>query len=178
MTYHPQSNGQVERYNRKILSALRTYVADHGKDWDLYTDVLTYAYNCLPNTSTDVAPFKLVLSKPPGPLALKPMIKKEEPQGHFKRKWKYWLQETMNRTRTRLLKSQERYKRNYDARLRKQAEVVIQGDYVFLRVERKNRGTTYISYNRSQKAYSRCKKTDKITFGIQRSYRSVEKVSI
>ena len=42
-TYHPQANGQVERYNRTILATLRTYVADHPKDWDLYTDALTYA---------------------------------------------------------------------------------------------------------------------------------------
>ena len=77
-TYHPQANGQVERYNRTILAALRTYVADHPRDWDLYTDELTYAYNCLPHTSTDVAPFDLVLSKPPGPLALKPMPTKED----------------------------------------------------------------------------------------------------
>ena len=81
-TYNPQANGQVERYNRTILAALRTNVADHRKDWDLYTDALTYAYNCLPQTLTDVTPFDLVLSKPPGPLALKPMPKKEEQQGY------------------------------------------------------------------------------------------------
>ena len=75
-TYHLQANGKVERYNPTILAALRTYVADHPKDWDLYTDALTYAYNCLPHTSTDVAPFDLVFYKPPGPLDLKLM-----PQG-------------------------------------------------------------------------------------------------
>lgn len=31
-TYHPQTNGQVEQYNRTILAALRTYVADHPRD--------------------------------------------------------------------------------------------------------------------------------------------------
>ena len=40
-TYHPQANGQVERYNRTNLAALRTYVADHLRDWDQYTDALT-----------------------------------------------------------------------------------------------------------------------------------------
>ena len=33
-TYHPQTNGQVERYNRKILAMLRNYVNEHQSDWD------------------------------------------------------------------------------------------------------------------------------------------------
>ena len=87
-TYYSQANGQVERYNRTILAALPTYMADHTKDWDFYTDALTYAltnaYNFLPHTSTDVAPFNLVLYKPPGPLVLKLMPTSEEPEGDFK----------------------------------------------------------------------------------------------
>ena len=44
-TYHPQTNGQVERYNRTILAMLRNYVNEHQNDWDEFASVLTYAYN-------------------------------------------------------------------------------------------------------------------------------------
>ena len=44
-TYHPQANGQVERFNRTLTSALRKYVGEHLKDWDLFSDAITLAYN-------------------------------------------------------------------------------------------------------------------------------------
>ena len=176
-TYHPQSNGQVERYNRTILAALRTYVADHPRDWDLYTDALTYAYNCQPHTSTSIAPFDLVLSKPPGPLALKPMPTNEEPQGDFKKKWKHWLQDTMSKTKEQLQKAQARYKKNYDKRLRKQSEVIREDDYVYLRVERKNPKDHRHKLAPVVEGPFRVTKATGNTATIERKDRSVEKVS-
>jgi transposase InsO family protein len=44
--YHPQTNGQVERFNRMILNSLRWYVSEHQDDWDEYTSDLKFAYNC------------------------------------------------------------------------------------------------------------------------------------
>ena len=41
--YHPQTNVQVERYNRTIASMLRNYVNEHQDDWDVYVGPLTYA---------------------------------------------------------------------------------------------------------------------------------------
>lgn len=39
-TYHRQTNGQVERLNRIILSTLRAFVSDHPRDWYLYRSTL------------------------------------------------------------------------------------------------------------------------------------------
>lgn len=56
----PRSKSKVQPYNATILAVLRTYVYDHNRDWDLYTDVLAY-----PNTR-----YKVVLHP-------KPQTKKE-----------------------------------------------------------------------------------------------------
>lgn len=39
-SYHPQTNGQAERFNRTLLSALRRYVAEELNDWDKFTDAI------------------------------------------------------------------------------------------------------------------------------------------
>lgn len=59
-TYHPQTQGQVERYNRTIVAQLRIYVEDHQDRWDELVSVLTVAYNTRPQQSTGVAPFEFV----------------------------------------------------------------------------------------------------------------------
>jgi transposase InsO family protein len=68
--YHPQCNGQVERFNRTILSQIRKYIGEHQNDWDLFNGALTYAYNTQKHTSTGCTPFELILSRPPPTLIL------------------------------------------------------------------------------------------------------------
>ena len=41
--YHPQTNGQVERYNRAVASILHNYVGQHQDDWDVCVGPHTYA---------------------------------------------------------------------------------------------------------------------------------------
>ena len=141
-TYHPQTNGQVERFNRTILAALRAYIHDHPKDWDLYTSALTYAYNTQPQTSTSMAPFDLVLSKPPGPLAAALPSTAYNGPLDFKHKWKKWLTKVIPETQQKLQKAQERYKKNFDKRIRKTTETIKPGDQIFLRIERKDEKET------------------------------------
>jgi transposase InsO family protein len=68
--YHPQTNGQVERYNRTILASLRAYIAKIQDNWDDYTSAITYAYNCRVHSSLGMPPFELALSWPPPTLSL------------------------------------------------------------------------------------------------------------
>ena len=68
--YHPQTNGQVERYNRTLLSMLRNYVNEKQDYWDVYALALTYAYNTHVHRTTGTTPFDLILSRPPPPYAL------------------------------------------------------------------------------------------------------------
>lgn len=127
-TYHPQTNGQVECFNRSIASSLKAYVADHPRDWDLSTSSLTYAYNFQPHSSPTPAPFELVLSKPPGPLELK-----DEPRetGQTPRKYHEKCTDTLvdalKTARTKMKLAQDRYKRNYDKRLRRDNQRIAAG---------------------------------------------------
>ena len=63
--YHPENNGQAERYNRTILSVLRKFVGEHPQSWDRYTDFLSYAYNTQVHETKGNSTFELVVSRPP-----------------------------------------------------------------------------------------------------------------
>jgi len=59
-TYHTQTNGQVDRYNRTIVGQLRTHLEDHQDRWDELVSMLTLAFNSRPQQNTGVAPLELV----------------------------------------------------------------------------------------------------------------------
>jgi len=79
-TYHPQTQGQVERYNRTIVAQLKAYVEDHQDTWDELVSVLNLAYNSRPQQSTGVAPLELVVPERVRTLALESLPKDPYPQ--------------------------------------------------------------------------------------------------
>ena len=42
-TFHPQNNGQVERFNRILFDDLQAYVSEHPKLWTEYKGAMAHA---------------------------------------------------------------------------------------------------------------------------------------
>ena len=57
--YHPQSDGQTERANRTLITAIRAYVNPLHNNWDQFLTMLEFAYNNSKNTATGETPFFL-----------------------------------------------------------------------------------------------------------------------
>ena len=110
------------------------YVGDHIKDWDLYTDALTYAYNTQAHGSIGVAPFELVLSRPPGAISIEALPTLDtETATNSRLCWKARLAKLISTAKDELFKAQERYRRNFDARLRRSRETIEFGNEVFVK---------------------------------------------
>jgi hypothetical protein len=106
---HPQTNGQVERFNRTILNALRGYVPSNQRDWDEYTSTITFGYNCRVHASLGFTPFEITLARPPPPLSVEFLRKREADTPEiFRLRFFHRLKELLPLARSRLAESQAR----------------------------------------------------------------------
>ena len=62
-SYHPQTDGLVERFNQSLKGMLRKSVADEGKNWDKLIPYLLFAYREVPQASTGFSPFELLYGR-------------------------------------------------------------------------------------------------------------------
>ena len=63
--YHPQGNGQPERFNRTLLSMLGTLPVRSKKRWQHWVATLTHAYNCSRSRVTGFSPYFLMYGREP-----------------------------------------------------------------------------------------------------------------
>jgi hypothetical protein len=143
--YHPQANGQVERYNRTILSALRGYVARKQDDWDDFTSSLTYAYNCRVHSSLGMPPFELALTRPPPTTSLQdhPRAEELDPTTQ-KHEFLERLKTLRLRADGKLSAAQARYCKGYDRGVTGQKNArVREGDQVYVQVEVSEAGRSH-----------------------------------
>ena len=116
--YHPQSNGQVERFNRTLLAGLRIFVMDNLKTWPEHVGALTYSYNTTVHPSLDLTTFQLDLTEPPkGSILIRnepEYDKKGKLPKDFHRRIIIQCREMYEKASPRLKEAQEKYKRIYD----------------------------------------------------------------
>jgi hypothetical protein len=136
MAYHPQKNGQVERYNRTIINALRGFVCDRQNDWDEFTSSLTFGYNCRIHSSLGRAPFELVFSRPPPPLSVEtPEKGTADTPENARVRFLQRLKELHPLAQRRLAEAQARYKAGFDRSVREMNKELPAGSWVYIRRE-------------------------------------------
>ena len=63
--FHPETNGQTERFNRTLAIALTNYVEREQRNWSDFLQALTFAYNTSEHSVTRLSPYELVFGKRP-----------------------------------------------------------------------------------------------------------------
>lgn len=66
--YHQRTNGQLNCYNKTIVTRLRHYIATHKCNRDLFVEILTYAYKTQAHLTTHTTFFSSIIKQhPPRP---------------------------------------------------------------------------------------------------------------
>jgi hypothetical protein len=61
--YHPQSNGQVERFNGTFVTQLAKLTNQESSNWDEYLYPIVFAYNTGVHSTTNISPFELTFGR-------------------------------------------------------------------------------------------------------------------
>jgi hypothetical protein len=133
--YHPQTNGQVERANRTIVSMIGKLAKDEKANWPQHLSSLTMAYNCTRSAITGYSPYYLMTGRRPRlPVDF---YFPSHPSPQKLRKISTYIKELKERllaahkdAQALSIKEAERQKRYYDQKLR--AVVLKQGDLVLV----------------------------------------------
>ncbi|CAC5369428.1 unnamed protein product [Mytilus coruscus] len=120
---NPKCNGQVERFNRSLISMVKSYINGEQTEWDRNLGCLAGAYRATPHESTSLTPNMLMLGREvrfPHNLSKENILTHQNKQGAGEYIWK--VRERMQRAhavaRKHLQSNSKRRKDIYDTRVK------------------------------------------------------------
>ena len=134
--YHPQTNGQCERFNKTLIDMIGTLDPKLKRFWQQQIPTLTYSYNALRCSSTGFSPYFLMFGREPT-LPIDILFGEVIWKVHFQPTKAYvkdlksrleWAFRKAVETQTKVTNQQKKY---YDKRAR--AVALVAGDLVLVR---------------------------------------------
>uniref|UniRef100_A0A3Q2EEI4 Gypsy retrotransposon integrase-like protein 1 n=1 Tax=Cyprinodon variegatus TaxID=28743 RepID=A0A3Q2EEI4_CYPVA len=133
--YHPQGNGQVERFNRTLIQMLKTLTDKDKANWKDSLNKLVFAYNCTRTEVTGFSPFYLLYGRSPrlpiDTLFSLPTETGSHDHHAYVEQWKEGMQQAYTIAQENAQKCAQRNKRIYDAKVR--STLLFPGDRVLIR---------------------------------------------
>uniref|UniRef100_A0A8C5E4S7 Gypsy retrotransposon integrase-like protein 1 n=1 Tax=Gouania willdenowi TaxID=441366 RepID=A0A8C5E4S7_GOUWI len=119
--YHPQGNGQVERFNRTLLTMLRSLPETAKADWKASLTKVVHAYNCTRSEATGYAPYFLLFGRHPRlpiDLMFGLTVENQSPSHtEYAEKWRSRMTEAYQLASTTARKAGNRSKTLYDKKV-------------------------------------------------------------
>eukprot|EP00731_Ephydatia_muelleri_P009248 Em0004g1586a len=141
--YHPEGNGQVERFNRTLESMLAKVFADHQRDWDEHIQNALFAYRTAIHDSTGYTPFLVMFGRSPT-LPIDVMLGQGEEQKElpsYVQRLQQSLRAAFSSVRKHLDVAHQRQKQEADKLSTGEGQLQV-GDRVWLYVPAVKTGTT------------------------------------
>jgi hypothetical protein len=113
--YHPQTNGQIERFNATMDGKIAALCNERRTNWDEILQFVTFNYNTSIHAITKQIPFEMMH----GRKAVLPFDQQHEvisivQDPEHRQKITHYLNELTKEARENILKSQQQYKNRYD----------------------------------------------------------------
>ncbi|XP_076660824.1 uncharacterized protein LOC143364275 [Halictus rubicundus] len=135
-SFHPQSNGSLERTHATVKDLIRTSLHDSDKEWDDVLNFICLGYNTSIHEATGFTPFELTFGRKanlPSSIARTTGFTYDE----MFSLWQKQLNRYLTLARETLLKSKKRYQRDQRRKIVRTQAIFKEGDFVLVHNDHK-----------------------------------------